>query len=562
MNNDVIQQSKKRSRRVLSMRPQISFLRRVVRANPTESSAAIPKIFRFLMVACLCSTYLGLSPARGQSTGAPEWTTGSFDAQRDGWQRDENKLTPENAKDIRLLWKVKTDNQTMGMHSFREPLIVAGIHTANGVKTLAILAGAANEVYAIDVDSGTILWQKQLKWSADKPETSDINDGFICSKALSATPVVTPAGAANRFLYVLGTDGYLHTLDLSTGDEAKAPMQMLPAAYGKPYGLNLMNNVVYTVTGQGCYGVPNKLYAVDLTNGKAFSSPVPQGGIFGTAGPSIGTDGTVYFETGDGPYNPATGQLSTTVQAYTSSNDTLTLKDYYTPSNHEWLTIRDLDMNVTPVVFPYQGRDLLVGSGKEGRYFLMDSKSLGGPSHFDPLYRSPLISNTNVNFQTEGTWGSLASWKDQDGTQWVLAPIGGPVAVPFPITHGATPNGGVIAMKLTENGGKMELTPAWLSRDMMTAEPPVVANGVVFVLAAGEFTGQANDIDGGLYSWQERVKRSIPAKLYALDAETGKELYSSGDLVTSFLHQAGIAVAGGRVIFGTFDGTIYCFGAP
>jgi PQQ-like domain len=41
---------------------------------------------------------------------------------------------------------------------------------------------------------------------------------------------------------------------------------------------------------------------------------------------------------------------------------------------------------------------------------------------------------------------------------------------------------------------------------------------------------------------------------------TGKELYSSGDQIASFLHQAGIAVAGGRVIFGTFDGTIYCFG--
>jgi outer membrane protein assembly factor BamB len=106
----------------------------------------------------------------------------------------------------------------------------------------------------------------------------------------------------------------------------------------------------------------------------------------------------------------------------------------------------------------------------------------------------------------------------------------------------------------------MELTPAWLSRDMMTAEPPVIANGIVFVLAAGEFTLQANDEEGGLYSSEDRVKHSIPAKLYALDARTGKELYSSGDQVSSFLHQAGIAVADGRVIFGTFDGTIYCFG--
>jgi outer membrane protein assembly factor BamB len=347
---------------------------------------------------------------------------------------------------------------------------------------------------------------------------------------------------------------------LATGEEKDPPIQMLPTIYGKAYGLNLAADVVYTVTGQSCNGVPNELYGVDLTNRKVFSSTPPQGGIFGTAGPAIGTDGTIYFETGDGPYDPTIGKLSTSVQAYTYANDNLTLKDYYTPTNHAWLTKRDLDMNTTPVVFPYKGRDLLVGSGKEGRYFLMDSKSLGGPNHETPLYRSPLVSNTNVNFQTEGTWGSFASWDGQDGTRWVLAPIGGPVAVEFPIKYGPTPNGGVIALKLTDAGGKMELTPAWLSRDMMSAEPPVVANGVVFVLAAGEFTGQTNDVDGGLYSSEERIKRSIPAKLYALDAVTGKELYSSGEQVSSFLHQAGIAVAGGRVIFGTFDGTIYCFG--
>ena len=95
---------------------------------------------------------------------------------------------------------------------------------------------------------------------------------------------------------------------------------------------------------------------------------------------------------------------------------------------------------------------------------------------------------------------------------------------------------------------------------MITSEPPVISNGVVFVLAAGEFTGQANDDVGGLFSAQDRIQRSVPAKLYALDARTGKELYSSGDQVTSFLHQAGLSVAGGKIIFGTFDGTIYCFG--
>ena len=165
---------------------------------------------------------------------------------------------------------------------------------------------------------------------------------------------------------------------------------MLPGVYAKAYGLNLVNNVVYTVSGQACHGVPNELYAVDLAKKKAFSSTPGQGGIFGTAGPAIGNDGTIYFETGDGAYDPALGKLSTSVQGYTSNDDTLTLKDYYTPTNHAWLTKRDLDMNTTPVVFPYQGRDLLVGSGKEGRYFLMDSKSLGGADHRTPALSHPI----------------------------------------------------------------------------------------------------------------------------------------------------------------------------
>jgi outer membrane protein assembly factor BamB len=513
----------------------------------------VKALFSLMFVLCAAA-------ALGQSTGAAEWPTGSFDAQRDGWQRNETKLSVETVKNIRLLWKLKTDNKPMGMQSFREPVIVSGVTTSGGVKALAIFAGSSDTVYAIDADTGKPVWRKDLKWSSDKPQEPGEGGGFICNNALTATPVVTPAGAAQRSVYVLANDGYLHTLALGTGDEKESPLQMLPGVYGKAYGLNLVNNVVYTVSGQACHGVPNELYAVDLASKKAFSSTPGQGGIFGTAGPAIGDDGTIYFETGDGPYDAATGKLSTTVQGYTSNNDTLTLKDYYTPTNHAWLTKRDLDMNTTPVVFPYQGRDLLVGSGKEGRYFLMDSKSMGGADHRTPLYRSPLVSNKNVNFQTEGSWGSFASWEGKDGARWVLAPIGGPVAVDFPISYGPTPNGGIIALKVRETGGKTELTPAWLSRDMMTAEPPVVANGVVFVLAAGEFTGQANDDDGGLYSAEDRIKHSIPAKLYALDATTGKELYSSGEQIESFLHQAGIAVAGGRIIFGTFDGTIYCFG--
>jgi outer membrane protein assembly factor BamB len=512
-----------------------------------------------LLVLCM-SLLPWLGQAFGQSSETPEWSTDSFDPQRDAWQRDETKISPVNAKDIQLLWKVKTDNKPMGMQSFREPLIIAGVPTTSGAKTVAILAGSSNDVYVLDADTGSMIWQKKLQWSSSMPPEPGEGRGFICTNALSATPVVTPPGAGERALYVLTSDGYIHTLNLSTGEEKDPAVEMFPRTYGKGYGLNMVNGIIYTITGQGCGGVPNALYAYDTINKKVSFSTPPQGGLWGVAGPAIGHDGTIYFESGDHPYDAKTGLLSSTVQAYTFANDTLTLKDYYTPSNYEWLTKRDLDMNVTPVVFSYRGRDVLVGGGKEGRFFLVDSRSMGGADHETPLYRSPLITNANVNFQTEGTWGSLAAWKDNSGTQWVLAPNGGPTIVKFPISYGPTPNGGILAFKVEEKDGKPVLAPAWQSRDMMTAEPPVIANGVVFALAAGEFTGQANDLEGGLFTAQDRIQRSIPAKLYALDALTGKELYSSGNQISSFLHQAGIAVAGGRIIFGTFDGTIYCFG--
>ena len=141
---------------------------------------------------------------------------------------------------------------------------------------------------------------------------------------------MTPAEAKSRYLYVLASDGYMHTMDLATGAENDQPIQVLPLPYGKPYGLNLVNNVIYTVTGQGCAGNPNALYAINLVNRKVTVSQPPQGGLWGTAGPAVGSEGTIYFESGDHPYDAATGQLSTSVEAPTFANDTLTLKDYYT----------------------------------------------------------------------------------------------------------------------------------------------------------------------------------------------------------------------------------------
>jgi outer membrane protein assembly factor BamB len=128
--------------------------------------------------------------------------------------------------------------------------------------------------------------------------------------------------------------------------------------------------------------------------------------------------------------------------------------------------------------------------------------------------------------------GSLSTWQDADGTRWILAPVWG--------RNGAAPNGSIASFKVEEQAGKTVLTPAWVSRDMNSPLPPVVASGVVFALSAG--------------------KNGARATLYALDAVTGKELYSSRNLVAGPASLAGMTVSNGRVYFSTLDGTFYAFG--
>ena len=65
---------------------------------------------------------------------AADWLTDGYDSKRTAWQRDEKTLSTANAKDIKLLWKIKLDNEPRQMHNLFPPLIVEKVNTSNGVK--------------------------------------------------------------------------------------------------------------------------------------------------------------------------------------------------------------------------------------------------------------------------------------------------------------------------------------------------------------------------------------------------------------------------------------------
>jgi outer membrane protein assembly factor BamB len=111
-------------------------------------------------------------------------------------------------------------------------------------------------------------------------------------------------------------------------------------------------------------------------------------------------------------------------------------------------------------------------------------------------------------------------------------------------------------VRLNDKKDKPTLVPVWMSRNMHVPDPPVVANGVVYALQTGENVLQNQPIANAKF-------RSTPvtnAVLFALDAATGRELYSSGKLIDSWTHFSEPVVAGGRVYVSTWDGRVYCFG--
>ncbi len=141
--------------------------------------------------------------------------------------------------------------------------------------------------------------------------------------------------------------------------------------------------------------------------------------------------------------------------------------------------------SIGPTIFNFKNWELAAASGKEGVIFLLDTKSLGGPDHATPLYRSPLFANEEVNFAGKGFWGAFSTWEDAAGTRWLYAPAWGPPtpAAKFALQHGDTPDGSVMAFKVEVQAGKPVLTPAWNSLNMSVPTPVIIANGVVFALA-------------------------------------------------------------------------------
>ena len=234
-----------------------------------------------------------------QAAWSADWLTDGRNPQRTAWQKDEKILTRANVKDMTLLWKIKLDNQPRVMHSLFPPLIIEHLNMPGGPRQIAITAGSSDNIYAIDVEKGEVIWKKHLQnsWT---PTPGGRPAGILCPGGQTATPVIGPAGTPGKYtIYAVSWDGMLHQLNAADGEDVATPSKFMPPN-GKPYALNLFNNVIYTHTAQGCGGNPNVVYAYDLATKIVGSWGPAGGGMWGRTGPAISSEGVMYTGTGDG----------------------------------------------------------------------------------------------------------------------------------------------------------------------------------------------------------------------------------------------------------------------
>jgi len=507
----------------------------------------------------------------GATVSAADYLTHGVDPGRTGWMKDEKVFTPANVAGMKLLWKVKLDSTPRAMHNLFNPLIADRVTTPQGAREMAVVAGVSDDLFGIDVATGEMMWKKHFESPYVGPATS--NDA-LCPGGQTAVPTIAQTSPGVYTVYAVSWDGRLRQVNLADGKDVAPPENFMPPN-GKRYALNLVNGIIYTASAQGCGGVQNAFYSFDLATKRSSQFIPAGGGLWGRRGASVSPEGVVYIGTGDAQYNPANRSLGNAIVAVKSdANKQLQLADYFAPPNANWMWRRDLDVNVTPMVFDYKGKKFLVGTSKECRLWLLDRENLGGEDHRTALHTTPLLCNDAQAFDAKGVWGSMGTWQDARGTQWVLVPFWGPVSREFtpPIQYGRPTQGGVGAYKVEQVAGKWKLTPAWLSANMNMAEEVTIANGIVFAYDAGEDSTQTLPdkgwdepggpvYGGGLSSGAaRRIPGSQHSTLYALDGQTGKTLWSSGNQITSWNHFSGLTIANGRAYIGTFDGTMYCFG--
>jgi outer membrane protein assembly factor BamB len=464
----------------------------------------------------ICSFYAAFAHAQA------DWRTFGFDRQRTGYNPDEATLSPQTAPQLTLRWSID-----LGAPMTAQPIEM------NGILYAATWGGI---VYALDPNSGNVLWAQQLG-----TVSQSCGGTFDASGDVVGVLHTLSSDAGNGRIFAISGDGMLHALDAVTGAEwtysPGFPVQVADPnsgelVWGSPI-YSFENGSLYIPIASGCdegtyygriiqidvlwYDPPQIINAWYVTGQEGPAG----GGIWGYGGPS----------------------LDPQVAVYTATGNALTDPENYAYADH--VVRLDLSLNVQAADGPDLGDNF-------------DSDFGSTPVLYNPPNCPPLLSVMNKNGVlytynrdaiASGALQALQIASPSSAGNFVGAvaydPVFNQVYVGNP-TDDAVFAHGLIALAVQRD---CTLSPAWqqtVGAEASTVPgiagndpviPPIAANGVVYYATGYD------------------------SRVYAFDAAPGNYLWDSGALIQNGIY-ASPMVVNGLLFVAAFDHKLYAFGLP
>ena len=447
---------------------------------------------------------------------------------RDGLYID-SAFSPANATNLR---RDLNFNGTISGNVYAQPLYVEG--GANEAMVIAVTE--SNNVYALDADSGSVIWQRNLGPAV----TSGLPCGNISPLGISGTPVVD---LASRSLFLDAMiDGnpkkhFVFSLNVDTGVtkpgwpvDLNAHVSFNGTAFtsnvqNERGGLAIVNGIVYVpFSGHAgdCGTYHGWVVGISINNPssvRAWATGAVGGGIWGHSG--VASDGTNMFVITGNTFNTQGNWMGG--EAVIRLQAGPVFSGFWAPPN--WLSLDQSDTDLggvsatlidVPGATPSQ---LVLALGKDGMAYLLDRNNLGGVS-------APVASE---NLPTAVRGQSAATYRTSQGTYFVFHTESNAVAA-YKVTA-TSPPGIVPAWSVSQTG----LGSAWVTSTDGANNP------IVWVAGGGG--------DG---------------RLHAYDGDTGTVIYAGGGanemMSGTRKWNAGI-VARGRIYYPA-DNKIYAFKVP
>jgi hypothetical protein len=332
-------------------------------------------------------------------------TTSQYNNSRTGANTHEKTLTLANVNTSHFgkLHAARVDGDVYSQPLYLPQVDVPG----KGKRNILFIATEHDSVYAFDADANfeAPLWRKAFANAQAGIATIRAGESgcplIRPEIGITSTPVID---AASGTLYVLArTEEHghptqrLHALDVATGAEKfDGPAEIRapgfdPLVENPRAALLLSGNALYLGWGSNCdYGrYHGWLMAYDAHSLKQLSvfNTSPQkryGGIWAAdAGFAADSQDFVFVATGNGEFDVASGgsDYGDSLLKMALDSNGLSVRDYFTPYNHQHLSDTDSDLGSGgPVLLPDQAGahpHLVIIGGKGAVLYLLDRDHLG-----------------------------------------------------------------------------------------------------------------------------------------------------------------------------------------